>query len=175
LCFDLGNTIWEALVMLVLGIDPGSTNTGYGLLSDGVGKEPKVVACGVIQAGRGTLTKRLGKIHSGFQNLFTAHKPDMVAIEEVFYARNVKSSMTLAHARGAALAAVGQAGLGVCEYSARTVKKTITGFGGADKQQVRQMLKAVLGSLPEELDATDALAVALCHLRLGKDIARFAR
>ncbi len=150
--------------MRVIGIDPGSTVTGYGVLDD-TGRDPEVIAAGVIRAGRGPLAERLGRILKEVDRLIAEHEPDAVAVEEIFFARNPKSAAVLGQARGAALAAAGRAGVEVFEYAARRVKQTVTGYGGASKEQVRDILSASLGQIPEQLDASDALAVALCHLR----------
>ncbi len=157
--------------MRVLGIDPGSTNTGYGILDDG-GAGPVVIACGVIRAGRGPLARRLGRILAEVERLLAQHRPDVVAIEEIFYARNAKSAAVLGQARGVALAAAGRSEVEVFEYAVRRVKQTVTGYGGADKRQVRSVLEASLGQVPEDLDASDALAVALCHLRFTTGVGR---
>jgi crossover junction endodeoxyribonuclease RuvC len=150
----------------VLGIDPGSVCTGYGVLEEpGAGGDISVVASGVIRAPRGTLTDRLTRIYAGLQEVFGSHRPDAVAVEEVFQAKNTKSALVLGHARGVALLAAGVAGLSVHEYPTRKVKQTVTGHGNADKEQVRRVLGMILGELPAQLDASDALAVALCHLR----------
>ena len=148
----------------VLGIDPGSSCTGYGVLEEDQG-EPRVVASGVIRAPKGALAMRLAKIYSGLDEVLGVHQPDAVAVEEVFHARNAKSALVLGHARGVALLVAGLAGIEVHEYPTRKVKQTVTGHGGADKEQVRQVLGALLGEMPAQLDASDALAVALCHLR----------
>jgi crossover junction endodeoxyribonuclease RuvC len=148
----------------VLGIDPGSTCTGYGVLEDD-GGDPRMIASGVIRTPRGSLSVRLNKIFDGLEEIISAHRPDAVAVEEVFHARNPKSALVLGHARGVALLAAGRAGVSVHEYSTRKVKQTVTGHGNADKRQVHSILEAQLGELPDQLDASDALAVALCHLR----------
>lgn len=150
--------------MRVMGIDPGSTCTGYGVLEDGSG-EPRIVASGVIRTPRGALSVRLNRIFAGLEEVISTHRPDAVAVEEVFQARNAKSALVLGHARGVALLAAGRAGIGVHEYATRKVKQTVTGHGKADKRQVHSVLEAMLGELPAQLDASDALAVALCHLR----------
>ncbi len=150
--------------MLVLGIDPGSQCTGYGLLDD-EGRKPRLVASGVIRTKRGNLALRLGEIAKGVEVLLAEYQPDTVAVEEVFGGKNMRSVMVLGQARGAALAAVGKAGLPVSEYATRRIKKSVTGNGAASKQQVRLVLEALLGQMPEQLDATDAVAVAMCHLQ----------
>jgi crossover junction endodeoxyribonuclease RuvC len=147
-----------------MGIDPGSSCTGYGVLEEDR-DEPRVIASGVIRVPKGPLAMRLAKIFSGLETVFNTHQPDVGAVEEVFQARNAKSALVLGHARGVALLVAGLAGVGVHEYPTRKVKQTVTGHGNADKEQVRQILGAILGELPAQLDASDALAVALCHLR----------
>lgn len=149
--------------MRVLGVDPGSSCTGYGVL-DG-DREPRIVTSGVVRAGKGPLAERLARIHAGISEVLRDQRPEAVAVEEVFHARNARSALVLGHARGVVLLAAGQAGVPVHEYPARRVKQTITGNGNADKTQVRALLVRCLGSAPEQLDASDALAVALCHLR----------
>ena len=153
--------------MRVLGIDPGSVCTGYGLIEEGLAGL-RVLASGVIRAPRGPLAERLRKIFGELEELLAEHQPDAMAVEAIFHARNARSALILGHARGAALLAAGRAGASVYEYSTKTVKQTVTGFGGADKEQVRRMLQMLLGTMPTALDASDALAVALCHLRWCK-------
>ncbi|HUU01760.1 MAG TPA: crossover junction endodeoxyribonuclease RuvC [Myxococcota bacterium] len=150
--------------MRVLGIDPGSACCGFGVLDDGT-PEPGVVASGVIRAGRGQLSKRLAVIFSEIEKIIDAQHPQVMAIEEVFHSKNIKSALVLGHARGVALLAAGRAGITVHEYSARKIKQTLTGYGGADKQQVCEMVKMQLDTEPTSLDESDALAVALCYLR----------
>ncbi len=152
----------------MLGIDPGSACTGYGVLEEidsNSGRDTTIVASGVIRAQRGPLSDRLAKIYSGLNEVLSIHHPDVIAVEEVFYSNNAKSALVLGQARGVALLVGGLAGLCVYEYPARKIKQTITGHGKADKQQMRKVLAAVLGDVPKQLDASDALAVALCHLR----------
>ena len=150
--------------MRVIGIDPGSSVTGYGVLDD-AGRDPRVIVAGVIKTGRGALALRLWRILEEVERLLVDHQPEAMAVEEIFFARNAKSAMVLGHARGAALAAAGRAKIEVFEYAPRKVKQTVTGYGGAGKEQVRDILRATLGQIPDQLDASDALAVALCHLR----------
>lgn len=149
--------------MRVLGVDPGSSCTGYGVLE--ADRVPRIVTSGVIRAGKGTLAQRLTRIHAGITEVLRAQRPEAVAVEEVFHARNARSALVLGHARGVVLLAAGQQGLDVFAYPARRVKQTVTGNGNADKEQVRAILARSLGSAPAQLDASDALAVALCHLR----------
>jgi crossover junction endodeoxyribonuclease RuvC len=148
----------------VLGIDPGSACTGYGVL-DEQGQQLRIITSGVIRTGKNPLSERLVKIFSGLEDVIKTHEPDAMAVEEVFHAKNVKSALVLGHARGIALLTAGRAAIEVFEYPARKVKQTITGHGAASKEQVRTVLQATLGDVPKSLDASDALAVALCHLR----------
>jgi len=148
----------------VLGIDPGSACTGYGVLDD-EGQQLRIITSGVIRTGKNPLSERLVKIFAGLEEVIKTHKPNAMAVEDIFYARNVKSALVLGHARGIALLTAGRVGIEVHEYPARKVKQTITGHGAASKEQVRAVLQATLGEVPKSLDASDALAVALCHLR----------
>ena len=148
---------------LVLGIDPGSRVTGYGLI-DVQGNRLSYVDCGCIRTEGGALPARLKIIFDGVLQLVETHRPSQVAIEEVFVGRNAASALKLGQARGAAMAACLQFKLEVSEYSARQVKQNVVGTGAAQKGQVQHMVKALLGisdTLAE--DAADALAVAICH------------
>ena len=148
---------------LVLGIDPGSRVTGYGVI-DVQGNRLSCVDCGCIRSEGGALPARLKKIFGGVSQLVETHQPSQVAIEEVFVGRNAASALKLGQARGAAMAACLQFKLEVSEYSARQVKQAVVGTGAAQKAQVQHMVKALLGisdTLAE--DAADALAVAICH------------
>ena len=148
----------------VLGIDCGSAATGYGVIETD-GRASRVVTCGVILASaRLTFAERLKKIADGLGQLIQTYSPDAVAIEEVFYSVNVKSALKLGQVRGAALLQAAEAALPVHEYSPLEIKSSVVGYGRAEKHQVQQMVKALLGleDIPPE-DAADALAVALCH------------
>jgi len=155
----------------ILGIDPGSVCTGWGVIEENE-REVQILASGEIRAGRGKLTKRLASIYEHLVEVVETHQPDVAAVEEVFHARNTKSALILGQARGVALLAIGLAGVEIHEYSPRTVKQTVTGHGGADKRQMQRMIAATLGEAPDSLDASDALAVALCHSRRLSDPAR---
>ena len=149
---------------LVLGIDPGSRVTGYGVI-DVQGNRLSYVDCGCIRSEGGALPARLKKIFDGVSQLVETHQPSQVAIEEVFVGRNAASALKLGQARGAAMVACLQFKLEVSEYSARQVKQAVVGTGAAQKAQVQHMVKALLGisdTLAE--DAADALAVAFCHI-----------
>ncbi len=151
-----------AATVRILGIDPGSQRTGYGVIeSSGTASKPLVH--GRITAGGSTLNERLRRIFEGVQELIGRYQPDEVAIERVFVNRNVDSALKLGHARGAALCAVPVA-LPVFEYTPRAIKLAVVGFGAAEKAQVAHMIRTLL-TLQGKLsaDASDALAVAVCH------------
>ncbi|MDR3090115.1 MAG: crossover junction endodeoxyribonuclease RuvC [Desulfobulbaceae bacterium] len=148
----------------ILGIDPGSRVTGYGVIDAAPGRL-SFVACGVIRVtDQETFVARLDAIFSGINEVIQIHQPDVVAIEEVFLAENPRSALKLGHARGAAVVAATQNGLAVHEYNAKTIKRAVTGYGQAEKQQVQHMVRALLGlnACPSS-DAADGLAVAICH------------
>jgi crossover junction endodeoxyribonuclease RuvC len=150
----------------VFGIDPGSQRTGYGCL-DTDGRRHRLVVFGSIAAPAHTsFPERLSIIHAGLAALLAEHRPDCVAIENVFHAKNVRSALKLGHARGVALLAASQAGALVVEYSPAEIKRAVVGFGRAEKHQVGAMIKLLLGldATPAPHDAADALAVAICHV-----------
>ena len=148
----------------VLGIDPGSRRTGYGLV--GVrDRRVEYVASGCIKAEIGDMPQRLGTIYRGVSELINQFHPSEVAIEEVFLAKNPSSALKLGQARGVAIAAAVAAELPVSEYAARRVKQSLVGTGRATKEQVAHMVRILL-RLPAapQADAADALAIALCHV-----------
>jgi len=152
--------------MRVLGIDCGTTCTGYGVIETD-GRTYHVLDYGAICPGRRqTFAQRLKRIHQGVVRLVQRFHPDTVVLEEIFQALNVKSAMHLSQVRGVVLLAAARANLPVCEYAALTVKSSVVGYGRAEKHQVQQMVQRLLGlsSPPEPPDAADALAVALCHI-----------
>ena len=152
--------------MIILGIDPGLTNTGYGLVSNIKGNS-ELIDYGIIAPIKSDSTpQRLYTIFSDIEQLIGEYNPTIVSIEEVFYSKNFKSALMLGHARGAAIVAAAKYKIPVFEYSARKVKQSITGNGNADKTQVQYMIKQIfnLKLLPEPLDASDALGIALCHI-----------
>jgi crossover junction endodeoxyribonuclease RuvC len=151
-------------VVRILGVDPGSVTTGYGVI-DSDGRTSRHVTHGCIAAGRGELPGRLEVIHREVAAVIAAQAPAEMAIEEAFLARNPMSALKLGQARGAAIVAGVGAGLPVAEYPPRLVKQTVTGVGGAAKSQVQHMVGVLLNMAGEPLaeDAADALAVALCH------------
>ncbi|GAB4527483.1 MAG: crossover junction endodeoxyribonuclease RuvC [Haliangiales bacterium] len=151
--------------MRILGVDPGSRVCGYGVIdSDGAGRY-RYVECGILTAERGApMEQRLGEIARWLGDVINELRPVVMAVEDVFAHINVRSALALAQARGAALAVGGVAGLTVYSYAPAVVKKTITGHGRADKDQVARMVMSLIGlrQLPEA-DAADALAVAMTH------------
>ena len=158
--------------MRIFGIDPGSERTGYGCVESD-GRRHVLVACGAVAAPPGdTFPNRLARIHSELSALLTSHRPDCVAIENVFHAANVRSALKLGHARGVAMLAAVEAGCDVVEYTPAEIKRAVVGYGRAEKQQVGQMVKLLLGlrAAPTPHDAADALAVAICHLHSMKPV-----
>ncbi len=148
---------------LILGIDPGSRITGYGVVRD-TGRGCDYVASGCIRTGSGELSERLHAVFSGVSEVIRTYGPVTMGIEQVFMARNADSALKLGQARGAAIVAGAEAGLQIAEYTATQVKQAIAGTGGADKQQVQMMVMHLLKLLEKpQIDASDALAIALCH------------
>ncbi len=154
--------------MRILGIDPGSQRTGFGVLDD-KGGQPVYVACGVIVAISGSIPERLLRIFNGVDEVIATYQPDVCAVERVFFAHNADSALKLGQARGVALVAAARAHLTVHEYTALQIKKASVGVGHAAKAQVQHMMRALLGlsALPSA-DAADALACALCHMHHGQ-------
>ena len=151
----------------ILGLDPGSLRTGYGVI-DCAGGSLTIVAQGCIATSGGPLADRLRLIHARVAELIVQHRPQEVAVERVFLSKNADSALKLGQARGAALAAV-PAMLGVHEYAPRAVKLAVVGIGGAEKSQVAHMVKQLLRvDLRLAADAADALAIAICHAHSRK-------
>jgi crossover junction endodeoxyribonuclease RuvC len=150
----------------IFGIDPGSERTGYGCV-DRDGARHRVTVCGAISTpALSTFPQKLLLIHSELAALIAEARPDCVAIENIFYAANVRSALKLGHARGVAMLAAVEAGVPVVEYTPAEIKRAVVGYGRADKNQVQHMVKLILGlaALPSPHDAADALAVAICHV-----------
>jgi len=162
---------WQAdPVTRVIGIDPGSRLTGYGVVEVS-GRGLSYRASGCIRTTAGSFPDRLAEIYEGVSALIEDHRPDELAIEEVFLARNPASALKLGQARGVAIAAAVARGLPIHEYAARRVKQGLVGTGRASKAQVQHMVRVLL-SLPgaPQADAADALAIAICHVNtLGLD------
>jgi len=149
--------------MLILGIDPGSRITGYGVL-DVTRSTPRYVASGCIRTQADDLAQRLAQIYAGIAELIAVHCPGEFAIEQVFMSKNADSALKLGQARGTAIVCAANHGLPVNEYGPRQIKQAVTGSGNADKTQVQHMVAAILGldGMPQA-DAADALAIALTH------------
>jgi crossover junction endodeoxyribonuclease RuvC len=151
--------------MRILGIDCGAHSTGYGIV-DTDGKTHRMVECGAIRTqARDPFPDRLAVIARRLRELIDAHRPDCAAVESVFHHVNARTALKLAHVRGIALLTAAEAGLSVGEYSPLEVKSSVVGYGRAEKHQVQLMVRSLLG-LKEEvssLDASDAIAVAICH------------
>lgn len=148
----------------IIGVDPGSRITGYGVI-DATKGDLCFVACGVIKTtAKHPLSHRLNQIFEGINEVVQTHNPAVAAIEDVFLATNPRSALKLGHARGAAVVAAMQNGLAVYDYSPRMVKKAVAGYGQAGKSQVQHMVRVLLElSKAPSSDAADALAVAICH------------
>lgn len=152
--------------MFVLGIDPGLSTTGYGLV-EGT-HPPRAHRAGVIRTStEQTTPERLAELHRGLADVIGETRPDVVALETVFTNRNLQTAISVGRASGVALLAAAEAGLEVFEYVPTAVKSAVTGDGSANKDQVQRMLTRLLGlsESPQPADAADALAIALCHLR----------
>jgi crossover junction endodeoxyribonuclease RuvC len=159
---------------IILGIDPGSRTTGYGLINS-VGNKLEYINCGCIKTGSLTLPERLKIIFTEICLVIEEYSPQQAAIEEVFMGKNASSALKLGQARGSAMVACLSHDLPVAEYSARKVKQAVVGAGGADKLQVQHMVKALL-SISDTIaeDAADALAVAICHANTEASLIRMA-
>ena len=157
---------------LILGIDPGSRITGYGVI-DSDGYNAEYVTSGCIRAGEESLPRRLATIYSGIQELLLQYSPGEVAIEKVFVHRNADSALKLGQARGAAICAVMNHALPVEEYSPTEIKQSVVGKGNAAKEQVQHMVQVLLKlSASPQADAADALAVAVCHANTRNSLSR---
>lgn len=151
---------------VILGIDPGTAITGYGVVSEAEGG-PRALAYGVIRTpAKQELALRLVTIYAEINTLLDKHQPDAVAVEEVFFSKNARTALSVGHARGVVLLAVAQRDIPLFHYKPTQVKQAVTGYGGADKRQIQEMMKMLLGldDIPRPDDAADALAIALCHL-----------
>jgi crossover junction endodeoxyribonuclease RuvC len=150
---------------VILGVDPGSVVTGYGLIRSDE-RENVLLECGVIKTNsKRPLPEKLKEIFEGLSEIISDKNPDQLAIEETFYSKNAKSALVMGQARGVAILAAACAKVPVSEYSPKEVKSSVVGQGSASKLQVQYMVKNLLGlkELPQPIDAADALAIALCH------------
>ena len=160
---------------IILGIDPGSRITGYGVIRTLAGGRCEYLGSGCIRTSGEVLAPKLKQIYDGISEVILQFRPDLFAIEQVFMAKNPDSALKLGQARGAAIVAAVNAGLEVDEYSARHIKQSVVGTGGADKEQVQHMVRQLL-KLPgnPQADAADALAVALCHTHTLQSLIRMS-
>jgi crossover junction endodeoxyribonuclease RuvC len=156
--------------MRVLGIDCGSRVTGYGVI-DTNGADCIYICCGAIRSkSSDPLADRLKSIYNGIVQIIREHEPEAAAFESLFYATNVQSALKLGHVRGVSMFAAAEANLPIYEYSPLEVKSAVTGYGRAEKPQVQQMVRALLklNAPPQPYDASDALAVAICHIHTNR-------
>jgi crossover junction endodeoxyribonuclease RuvC len=164
----------------ILGIDPGSRRTGYGCV-ERHGSRHTLVVCGILAGpAQASFPDKLKIIHAGLAALLAQHRPECVAIEDIFHHRdkqNPRSALRLGEARGVALLAAAEAGVPVVTYAPATVKRAVVGYGRAEKPQVQQMIKLLLGldEAPSPHDVADALAVALCHIQSSTGTAALVR
>ncbi len=163
--------------MRVLGIDCGTACTGYGVVEAEYGpRESRLIALaagGLNLAKKDSLSQRLAFVFEELTRLLEIHRPDVVAVEEVFYSVNAKSALKLGHVRGVALLAAARYGLPVAEYAPLTIKSSVVGYGQAEKEQVGYMVARLLNlkQAPQPADAADALAIAICHLHTAQTLA----
>jgi crossover junction endodeoxyribonuclease RuvC len=163
--------------MRVFGIDPGSLVTGYGVVEE-QGNQLQALAWGTVRtSSKHVLSERLKRIYDGLVDPLQTWQPDAVSVEQVFFADNPKTALTLGHARGVALLAVAHAEVPIIEYSALEIKMAVVGYGRAAKQQVQQMVKHLLNlhAAPQPVDAADALAAAICHMHTHSFRRRLSR
>jgi crossover junction endodeoxyribonuclease RuvC len=161
--------------MLVIGIDPGTARTGYGLVRQHPDGRLESVAYGVFSTAAGrSMPERLLDLYQTLSDVLKEHALDGAAVEKLFFQRNVTTAISVGQARGVAILALAQAGLEVGEYTPNEIKMATTGYGGADKKQMQSMVKALLDleELPQPDDAADALAVAICHLHSSSTMKR---
>jgi crossover junction endodeoxyribonuclease RuvC len=149
----------------ILGIDPGSQKTGWGVVETR-GPNVKGIDAGVLKLGRGDLEKRLVKLYEGLSAVVDEHAPDQAAVEDIFFAKHANAALKLGHARGVALLVLARAHVPISAYPPAVVKRSVAGRGAADKNQIARLVGAILGwkKLPAA-DATDALAIAITHAR----------
>jgi crossover junction endodeoxyribonuclease RuvC len=154
--------------MIALGFDPGTARLGYGVIASD--PDPRAIDYGIIATDADLpMAQRLVEIHEAVTELIQVFRPDAVAVERLFFAQNVTTAMTVGQARGVVLLAAAQRGLPVAEYAPSEVKQAIVGYGKADKRQIQEMVRIMLGleSVPRPDDAADALAIAICHVQVA--------
>ena len=152
---------------LILGLDPGTATTGYGLIREETGGSLTVVEFGTIRTPAGTPdAERLVTLHERMREIINLHRPDGSAVEKLYFQKNVRTAITVSQARGVILVSLAEAGLDIGEYTPNEIKQAVTGYGSADKHQVQEMVKVLLNmdKIPKPDDAADALAIAITHL-----------
>lgn len=157
--------------MVVLGIDPGIGTTGYGVVGEDERGEVRLVTYGAISTTPGEpMPERLHALYTAVCALLAEHRPESVAVEQLFFGRNVTTAISVGQARGVVLLAAAQAGLAVYEYKPAEVKQALSGYGNADKRQMQEMVRMLLNldHIPRPDDAADAVAVAVCHLHSAR-------
>jgi crossover junction endodeoxyribonuclease RuvC len=157
--------------MLILGIDPGTATTGYGLVRQTADGSLEEVAHGAILTPAKTpMPDRLVTLYTELKEILLLHRPDGAAVEKLFFQKNVRTAISVGQGRGVVLLALAQAGLKIGEYTPNEIKQAVTGYGSADKVQMQEMVKMLLGlaERPKPDDAADALAVAICHLHSSR-------
>ena len=156
--------------MRVLGIDPGTLTSGYGIVAEEDHKLFHVVSGGISPSAKHPFPKRLKKIYEELEKIIEKHRPNVVVVEDLFVSKNIKSALKLGHARGIAILAALNAGLPVFEYAPLEVKQAVVGNGKAEKKQVQMMVKTLLDlpKVPHPADAADALAAAICHIHSSR-------
>jgi crossover junction endodeoxyribonuclease RuvC len=162
--------------MLVIGIDPGTATTGYGLVREESDGSLAVVDYGVVLTTPDLpMPERLLLMHRQLRDILLLHRPQSGAVEKLFFARNSRTALSVGQGRGVVLLALAEAGLPVAEYTPMEVKQAVAGYGGADKSQIQEMVKLLLEleSIPEPDDAADALAIAICHLQFSRTLAMY--
>jgi len=160
--------------MAVIGIDPGTALTGYGIVEELQNQSLHVVDFGVIRTDSSDKPEiRLKKIFSQLNEILSLYKPETGAVEKLFFQRNTRTAMSVGQARGVAILSLAEAGLSICEYGPVEIKQAVVGYGRASKSQVQQMVKMLLNlnEIPKPDDAADALAVAICHIHSRKMLA----
>ncbi len=153
--------------MLVIGIDPGTATTGYGLVNEDESGRLTAVAYGVIKTpAKLPMPQRLRQLYRELKEIVILHRPDSAAVEKLFFQKNVRTAISVGQGRGVAILALAEAAIEISEYTPLEIKQAISGYGGADKAQMQQMVRALLNldELPTPDDAADALAVAICHI-----------
>lgn len=157
--------------MLVIGIDPGTATTGYGLIRENLDGSLSLVEYGaILTPAEMPMPQRLLELHRQLRQILLLHRPESGAVEKLFFHRNVTTAISVGQGRGVVLLALAEAGLEVGEYTPLQVKQAVAGYGGADKNQIQQMVRALLGleQAPSPDDAADALAIAICHVHSSK-------